>query len=92
MKKQKFASVWDAIEDTAQEAISMRAKSAIMIAIKRKVESMNNTQAKAAQLLGITQPRLSDLLRGKLNLFSLDALFELAVAAKLTIDLKLSDT
>ena len=89
MQKQTFNSVWDAIEDTAQEAATMRAKSEIMIAIKRKVESMDTTQAKAAKLLGVTQPRLSDLLRGKLNLFSLDALFELACAAGLTVDLKL---
>ena len=65
MKKQIFSSVWDAIEDTEQEAASMKAKSEILIAIRRQVESMKTTQAKAAKELGITQPRLSDLLRGK---------------------------
>lgn len=88
MSKQKFNNVWDALEDTAYEAASMRARSELMTALRKKVLSMQLTQAKAAKELGITQPRLSDLMQGKINDFSLDALFDLAYAAKLNITLK----
>lgn len=89
MKSQKFNSVWDALEDTTYEAASMRARSELMTALRKRIIAMNVTQAKAAKELGITQPRLNDLLRGRINNFSLDALFDLAYAAKLNISLKL---
>lgn len=47
-------------------------------------------QAEAARLLGVTQPRISDLMRGKINLFGLDALVNMATAAGLRIELKVS--
>jgi len=89
MKSEKFNSVWDALEDTAYEAASMRARSELMAALRKKVIDMDTTQAKAAKELGITQPRLNDLLRGRINNFSLDALFDLAYAAKLSVTLRL---
>ena len=46
------------------------------------------SQAEAAKLLGVTQPRISDLVRGKINLFALDALVNMAVAAGLHIELR----
>ena len=63
MKRQKFASVWDALEDTAPEAANMRARSALMIAVRSKVESWKVSQSEAARRLGLTQPRLNDLMR-----------------------------
>ncbi len=84
MKKQtRFASVWDAIEDTPQQAASMRARSELMIALQGWVKTSGNTQAKAAKLFGITQPRMSDMVRGKIGLFSLDALIDMATVAGL---------
>ena len=88
MSGKKFNSVWDAIEDTAHEAASMRARSELMTALRKKVLSWKMTQEKAARKLGITQPRLNDLLQGKINNFSLDALFDLACTAKIEIILK----
>ena len=46
------------------------------------------TQQEAANLLGITQPRLNQLLKGKISLFSLDALVNIAVRAGLRIELR----
>ncbi len=84
MKKQtRFASVWDAIEDTPQQAASMCARSELMIALQGWVKTSGNTQAKAAKLFGITQPRMSDMVRGKIGLFSLDALIDMATVAGL---------
>jgi predicted XRE-type DNA-binding protein len=56
-----------------------------MIAITQKVRSWNTTQQRAARRLGITQPRLNDLLQGKINKFSLDALLTLASRARLKV-------
>lgn len=89
MANSKFNSIWDALEDTEIESISMKARSEIMIALCEKVKSMKLTQAQAAKKLGITQPRLNDLLKGRINKFSLDALFELAYSAKIEVRLKL---
>jgi predicted XRE-type DNA-binding protein len=82
-KEQRFASVWDAIEDTPQQAASMRARSALMMELESIIRQRGMTQAEAAALFGVTQPRVSDLMRGKINLFSLDCLMDMATAAGL---------
>lgn len=79
--KQRFASVWDAIEDTPQEAASMRARSSLMMNLAEVIRQQGMTQAEAAALFGVTQPRISDLMRGKINLFSLDTLIDMAATA-----------
>ena len=61
--KQRFTSVWDAIADTPQEAASMRARSALMMNLAEVIREQGMTQAQAAELFGVTQPRISDLMR-----------------------------
>ncbi len=78
---QKFGSVWDAIESTPQQAASMRARSELMMALQDWVRSAGGTQAAAAKLFGVTQPRMSDLMRGRLHLFSLETLMDMATTA-----------
>jgi len=78
---QRFASVWDAIENTPQEAASMRARSELMMHLAEAIRAQAMTQAQAAELFGVTQPRISDLVRGKINLFSLDTLIDMAATA-----------
>lgn len=85
MKKQKFASVWDAIEPKSSEAASMKARAEMMIAIRETVAAWDLTQAAAAKKLGLTQPRMNDLLRGRINKFSLDMLMNLATRAGLAV-------
>ena len=77
----RFASVWDAIENTPQEAASMRARSMLMMSLAETIREQGMTQAQAAKLFGVTQPRVSDLVRGKVNLFSLDTLIDMAATA-----------
>ena len=89
MARQKFASVWDALEDTAAEAANMRARSELMIALRGKIESWKVSQTDAAQRLGLTQPRLNDLVRGRIDKFSLDALVNLATPAGLVVRLQI---
>ena len=88
MKEQRFKSVWDAIEASPAEAANMRARSDVMIAIREAIEGWKVTQAEAANRLGITQPRLNDLVRGRLDKFSLDALMNLAARAGLSVRVK----
>jgi predicted XRE-type DNA-binding protein len=85
MKQERFASVWDAIEPSGAEAASMKARSKIMIAIRETVEAWSMTQSAAAKRLGLTQPRMNDLLRGRIDKFSLDALINLATRADLAV-------
>ncbi|MCB1908406.1 MAG: XRE family transcriptional regulator [Rhodocyclaceae bacterium] len=84
MKGQRFASVWDAIADTPQQAASLRARSELAMALQEWMKAEALTQSAAAALLGVTQPRVSDLVRGRLELFSLDMLMDMATTAGLS--------
>jgi predicted XRE-type DNA-binding protein len=83
-----YKSVWDALEDSAEQAANMRLRSELMIALRGQIEGWDTTQAKAAKRLHITQPRLNDLLRGQVDKFSLDALVSLAEHGGLDVRLK----
>jgi len=89
MSKQKYSSVWDAIEDTPQQAASMKARSALMIELQEYIKTSGMTQRQAADLFGVTQPRISDLVRGKIELFSLESLMDIATAAGMKVELRL---
>jgi len=89
-KTTSYASVWDALEDTPQAVASMKARSALMMALTQVIEDRGITQAEAAVLFGVTQPRISDLVRGKINLFSLDTLVDMAATAGMSPTVKLS--
>jgi predicted XRE-type DNA-binding protein len=88
MKEQRFKSVWDAIESSPAEAANMKARSEVMIAIRDVVDKWKVTQAESAKRLGITQPRLNDLVRGRIDKFSLDALVTPAARAGLSVRVK----
>ena len=89
---QVYASVWDALEDSPAEAANMRLRSELMIAIRQAVTNWGITQANTARRLKLTQPRLNDLLRGRINSFSLDALILLAVRAGLDVRVQIEST
>ena len=87
MGKERFTSVWDAIEDTPQ-AENMKLRFALMMALKDHITRIEMSQSQAAKLFGVTQPRVSDLMRGKINLFGLDALVNMAAAAGLHVEMR----
>ncbi len=87
---QTFDDVFDAIADTPAEAANMKARANLLSAIRAQVQAWDLTQGAAAAKLGITRPRLNDLLQGKLGKFSLDALVNLATAAGLTLEIHLA--
>ena len=76
----RFESVWDAIADTPEEAANLRVRSELMDKISELIAANGWTQVEAAARCGLTQPRISDLLRGRLSRFSLDALVNIAAA------------
>lgn len=90
MSDDTFASVWDAIEDTPAEAENMKLRSELMMALEEHIRSQGWTQAETARRLRVTQPRVSDLLRGKINLFGLDTLVNLVVAAGLHVEMHIA--
>lgn len=65
----QFANVLDAIEDTPKQAVNMHAHSDLMRNLAEVIRHRGMTQAQAAALFGVTQPRVSGLMRGKVNLF-----------------------
>lgn len=83
MKSKRYASVWDAIEATPQAAASMRARSEMMIELTEYIRRSGWTQREAAAKFGVTQPRVSDLMRGRIELFSLDMLVDMAATVGL---------
>jgi predicted XRE-type DNA-binding protein len=88
-KRSRFSSVWDAIEKP-REAASLKARAEVALALIGEIERRSLTQSRAAALLGVTQPRVSDLMRGRLNLFSLDTLVEMAERVGFQVGIKLS--
>ena len=87
MKMQKFDNVWDALTDTPEEALTLTMRSDLMSSIEKVVEGWKLPQGEAAKKLGISRPRLNDLLRGKMSKFSLDMLATLATRAGLKVQL-----
>ena len=85
----KFHNVWEAIEDTQEQAASMHMRSELMIALQERLHASKLTQGKAAKLLGVTQPRISDLMRGRIDLFSLESLLDMLNHAGIKVELRL---
>jgi predicted XRE-type DNA-binding protein len=91
MSDERFASVWDAIEDTPAAVENPKLRSTLMVALKEQIERQGWTQAEAARRLDVTQPRASDLMRGKIDRFGLDTLVNLAVAAGLHVEMRIAE-
>jgi predicted XRE-type DNA-binding protein len=90
MKRKTYANVWDAIEETPAAAENMKLRSALMTALKNHIKGEGWSQAEAARRLGVTQPRVSDLVRGRIHLFGLDTLVNLATAAGLQVKMRIA--
>ena len=84
-----FTSVWDAIADAPEQAANLRARSELMQQIAEIIKTNNWKQADAALHCGVTQPRINDLLRGRVSRFSLDALVNIATALGRRVHLEL---
>ena len=73
-----------------EEAEHLKIRADLMIRLTRLIDARRLTQARAARLLGVTQPRISDLVRGKIDRFSVDSLIEMLgrTGARITVVVK----
>jgi predicted XRE-type DNA-binding protein len=72
-----------------EEAEHLRIRSALMAAVRNVIAGRHLTQAKAATLFGVTQPRVSDLVRGKIELFGIDGLIEMLSRADVHVEMRI---
>lgn len=86
-----FDNVFEALEPNTAAAANLAARADLMLAVRERVRGWAVTQDEAARRLGLTRPRLSDLLRGKIDRFSLDALMNIASSAGLRPTIRLED-
>ena len=91
MERQTFDNVFDALMDTPEEAANMTLRSDLLRAIRKVVEGWGLSQTVAAKRLGVSQPRLNDLLRNRINKFSLDALVTLSTRAGLVVKMAVTE-
>ena len=89
MKIQTFDNVCDAIEKTPGYAANMELRCQLMFALEEHIKRNNMSQAQAARLFGVTQPRISDLVRGKIERFGIDMLVNMAATAGMKIELRI---
>jgi predicted XRE-type DNA-binding protein len=85
----RFDSVWDAIEDTPAQAENMKLRSSLMLALKDYILQSGMSQSKAAKLFRVTQPRISDLMRGRIDLFAIDSLVNMLTAAGMRVEINI---
>ena len=71
------------------EATHLQIRADLMLQIERTLKELGLTQVKAAKVLGISQPRVSDLVRGRIELFSIDALVEMLDHLGITVTLRI---
>jgi predicted XRE-type DNA-binding protein len=91
MTGERFDNVWDAICDTPAEAANMKLRSELMMALEKHIEERGWNQVTAAQHLGVTQPRISDLMRRKIHLFGFESLINMATSAGLSVSLDVQE-
>ena len=91
MSKRSHDSIWDALEDSAELAENMKLRSGLMMALDQQITRAGWSQQDAAAMLGVSQPRISDLVRGKIHLFSLDMLVNMAAAAGMHIEMRIHE-
>lgn len=91
MANERFANVWDALEQDPVERERLKMLSRLMMFLTNHIEAQGWTQVQAAEHLGVTQPRISDLMRGKINVFSVDSVLAMLSKAGLQLEVRLKD-
>jgi len=91
LKFDEFENVFDAIADTPEEAANLTLRSDFIDKIEEIIKANAWTQAEVAKQCGVTQPRINDLLRGRIARFSLDALVNIASALGRKVTVRLND-
>ena len=72
------------------EAENLRIRAKLMVALTGYIQERRITQSRAAKTMGVSQPRISDLMRGKIGLFTIDTLVNMVTAAGLKVDIDIA--
>lgn len=92
MKLRRTRSTGNVFRDlgfSVEEAEHLRVRADLMVALERVISKRGLTQREAARILGVTQPRVSDLLRGRIDLFSVDTLIDMLARMGIVVRLSL---
>ena len=88
--KRKFESVWEALEDDPVRVQNLKLRSVAMIEITQKIAAMGLSQTEVAEILSISQPRVSALVQGKIHKFRLDSLVDMAYRLGLSVSIQIA--
>jgi predicted XRE-type DNA-binding protein len=88
--QQSTGNVFRDLEFGAHEGESLRLRAELMVEVRRLIQTRKLAQRSAANLLGVTQPRISDLIRGKIDLFSIDTLVNMLARAGMRVQLRIA--
>ena len=83
----RFENVWDAIEKTPALAANMKLRTGLMMALTEYIREKGLSQSQAAKKFGVTQPRISDLTRGRIDVFAIDTLVNMLAMAGMQVEL-----
>ncbi|MDQ2667382.1 MAG: XRE family transcriptional regulator [Gemmatimonadota bacterium] len=87
-KFRRYTNAFEAVGFPPAEAEHLRIRADLMIEVERLITARGLTQAEAAKALHVTQPRISDLMRGKIDRFSIDTLVEMLSRAGADVTFK----
>lgn len=90
MKKSKFKNVFKALEDDEALAENLKIRAELMFALRHYIESNELTQTEAAEIFDVSQPRVSDLVNGKIDKFTIDMLITMLSSAGIHVDVKVA--
>ena len=88
MKTKTYNNIWNAIEPHAAKAAHLKIRADLMTALVEKIRAKDYSQSKAATILGVHQPRVSNLMNGRIDLFSIDELVDMLSALDVAVELK----
>ena len=89
--KEVYNSIWDAIEPDRKAAASLKIRADLMNEVIEKIRAQGYSQTHAAKILGVSQPRVSDLMNGRIKLFSTDSLVDMLDALDLKVEVKVTN-
>jgi len=90
MKKSKFKNVFKALEDDETLAENLKIRAELMHALRNYIEGNELTQTEAAEIFDVNQPRVSDLVNGKIDKFTIDMLITMLSSAGIHVDVKVA--
>jgi len=84
----RYSNVFEALEDDPAMAQNLKIRAELMNSLRGFIEEEGLGQKKAAEIFGVHQPRISDLMRGKINKFTIDMLVNMLARIGKSVKLK----